>query len=921
MRKALAVIGVLVGVAGMVVCLGGLAQGQQVHRNGFEHREPSWSKGPADAPFRVSAHTLTDQTAHSGQFSEYLQFTAEQGHHIHYVYPLGRGPVNEELVASVWIKANRPGIQLLGRLVLPREPNPNQLDERLTTLIRGDQYDRVGRWQRLELRKPVALAKEQQQLMRVELKRDVDFRDAYLDQMILNLYGGPGKTEVWIDDLEAGPLLEATPFRPISRPGEGSVPGSLIGPARPPSRIAAVEFREGLLVSGKRFMFRGIRHSDTPLKALRDAGFNTVWFDYATPNQLLEEAVDLGFWVVPALPVTSNDPKLVSLDGINREIGRFLLGDAVLFWELGGGMAREQADQVVRAAQVVRASDPQRPLAVDAWDGFGPYSRTVDLVGTHRWPLMTTLELTQYRQWLEQRRLLCRPGTFLWTWVQTHLPDWYTALVYDRPWTARFEEPIGPQPEQIRLLTYLSLAAGCRGLGFWSDRFLADSHQGRDRLLALALLNQEMQMLEPLLGGADLPRWIDTSVPEIQAAVIRTNRGVLVLPMWLGKGAQFVPGQLATSKLTVVVPEVPVGTQAWLVGPAEVRSLKTERVVGGTRVTIPEFGVTSAVVFTADNHATGLLVRFQDQMRKMRPLAAQWARNLAEVELEKVSKIETQLEQGGHTLPDGTALMADARRRLQTCDDFWKANDYARAYAEAERVLRPLRILMRAQWEQAVRGLDSPVASPYAVSFFTLPRHWRFLEEVRQTSAAANQLPDGNFEKPQAALPKSESRQENKQLPAALPESWLRQENILDEVVTDMRIGPGMVKEGKQSLKLEIKPKTPQTPPPALDRTFLALNSPAIRLQPGTLVRISAWVSIPTPISASTDGALFYDSAGGEPLGVRLTGPTAWKRFTLYRRVPASGSVSVTLALTGLGTVYFDDVQIVPLIPSVAAGR
>ena len=36
-------------------------------------------------------------------------------------------------------------------------------------------------------------------------------------------------------------------------------------------------------------------------------------------------------------------------------------------------------------------------------------------------------------------------------------------------------EPIGPQPEQIRLLTYLGLAAGCRGLAFSSDRFLEDN--------------------------------------------------------------------------------------------------------------------------------------------------------------------------------------------------------------------------------------------------------------------------------------------------------------------------------------------------------------------------------------------------------------------------------------------------------------
>ena len=48
--------------------------------------------------------------------------------------------------------------------------------------------------------------------------------------------------------------------------------------------------------------------------------------------------------------------------------------------------------------------------------------------------------------------------------------------------------------------------------------------------------------------------------------------------------------------------------------------------------------------------------------------------------------------------------------------------------------MRPLRILMRAQWERAVRDLDNlPTASPYAVSFFTLPRHWKFVDGFPMT--------------------------------------------------------------------------------------------------------------------------------------------------------------------------------------------
>jgi hypothetical protein len=72
-------------------------------------------------------------------------------------------------------------------------------------------------------------------------------------------------------------------------------------------------------------------------------------------------------------------------------------------------------------------------------------------------------------------------------------------------------------------------------------------------------------------------------------------------------------------------------------------------------------------------------------------------------------------------------------------------------------------------------------------------------------------------------------------------------------------------------------------------------------------------------VGCSVDWAWFYDSAGGESLAVRLIGPTKnneWQQFHLYRRVPASGSLFVTAALTGMGTAYFDDVRVEPLVPA-----
>ncbi|HZT82133.1 MAG TPA: hypothetical protein VFA26_18040 [Gemmataceae bacterium] len=963
----------------------GLAKAQQVHRNAFEGRETAWVPGPADAAYKETAHRLTDETAHNGLHSELIALEAGAGNFIHYTYPVGRAPLADDLNLSVWVKANRPGVQLLARLVLPRERHPERLDEPLTALVRGEVYRQAERWQRLEIRQPVRLAKDQQQLLRATLKRDIDLTDAYFDQLILNLYPGPGRVQVCIDDLEVGPVLDApsatAPGAPPASPaGRGREPA----PARPMARRAAFVELEGdrLLIDKKRFFLRGIRHTDTPLEVLHEAGFNAVWFDDDAPPAQLDEAARIGFWIVPTLHLPANDPQFVSTNNLGRKVEQLADRENVLFYDLGGGLTAEQAPLVSRAAQVIRAADAHRPLAGDVWDGFSSYAGSVRLLGVHRWPLMTGLELNDYRDWLNQRRLLAPPDTFLWTWVQTHLPDWYTALVYDQPASKKFGEPIGPQPEQIRLLTYTALSAGCRGLGFWSDRFLADSHQGRDRLLAMALLNQELYMLEPLLVAAHTFSWIDTGLPQVKAAVLRGDRGILVLPMWVGGGAQFVPGQAAAANLPVRVPGVAPSMQAWEVTPGDVRSLPVRRMPGGSEVIVPEFGLTAAIVFTTDTSQTGLVVHFQNLARAMRKRAAYWACKLAEVELDKVSRVNAELEKMNHRLPDGPALLDNARARLKKATRDYNDFDYRESYLEANRALRPLRILMRAHWEEALKSLEEPkppkppeghrvgappegqpgsgpaaatgqapagaagqkppqapktdpklkpppqgqpataptklpgrdpilaVSSPYALSFYTLPRHWQFIEQARGAAPGANVLPGGDFEAP----------------PDRAPEGWqVQEEDRLDQESVELlaRRVPEGAKEGRQCLLLQIKAKKvlgrdgKELPPPAaLERTFLAIHSPAVRLAPGTLVRVTGWVRIPKKIGASADGALLYDSAGGEPLAVRLTDEVKdWKKFTLYRRVPASGQIHVTMALTGLGTVYFDDVRIEPLTP------
>src|SRR5262249_39024433 len=157
--------------------------------------------------------------------------------------------------------------------------------------------------------------------------------------------------------------------------------------------------------------------------------------------------------------------------------------------------------------------------------------------------------------------------------------------------------------------------------------------------------------------------------------------------IWIGKGAQFVPGQSAVAKLSITVPQGPLSAQAWEISAGQVTSLKSERVLGGTKGTLRDFGLTGAIVFTADT-AGATVARLQDQARQTSKVAAKLNQELAQEELAKVTRVQDELQKLGHPLPDGQALLENAQRRLQTSIDYWNKGDYREASAEAQRVLR-----------------------------------------------------------------------------------------------------------------------------------------------------------------------------------------------------------------------------------------
>ncbi|HMP58939.1 MAG TPA: hypothetical protein PKD86_06260, partial [Gemmatales bacterium] len=376
---------------------------------------------------------------------------------------------------------------------------------------------------------------------------------------------------------------------------------------------------------------------------------------------------------------------------------------------------------------------------------------------------------------------------------------------------------LGPQPEQVKLLAYLALVSGCRGLAFWDEPLaipgqatptssgsgtpppLTAAYIAPRQTLAQALLNHELALLEPLLASRHGSELVGTRHPEIKMALMRFDGGLLVIPLWLGSGAQHVAGQMTLPQLDLVVPGTPRDAQAWLVSPVDVRTLAHERVPGGVRVAIPEFALTAAVIFTADiNH----VARLQQWVLQHQRQAAQRSYELAWDQIRQVEAVQQQLAEQGHAHPATLSLLGEARRHLAEAYIAWNrgnVSDFRTAYEEAQRAQRPLRLLMRSQWEQAITSVDAPTASPFTVSYVSLPRHYRFIHEVKACQVVPNVLAAGDFEAD----------------PNETLAGWTVQSTTLDAVVPHLARVAVQPRQGRQCLKLEVRPKDSANAPAA----------------------------------------------------------------------------------------------------------
>ncbi|MFO0945084.1 MAG: hypothetical protein U1D30_03930 [Planctomycetota bacterium] len=899
----------LASVIGAIAMMGWNAHAEPFHRQTFEGKEPVFKLGLTDGEVKLLRHGMEaePERVHSGSQSERITIQAASGRFCFVEYPIAPSLVFEELDVSIWINSSRPGTTLAVRVVLPNELDPDT-KQPLVTLLKGDVCDVEQRWRRLFVRRLDVLLEQQQQLLQAQRKTKVDTRGAYIDQVLLNIHCGIGEVDVQVDDLEAGPLVAAPRTVPVDdgpgdgnkepvpvnlRDQEGNVPrmnrpGERRGDEVPMANVVG----DQLQLDGRPFFMVGMRRTEAPIETIKEAGVNTLFIDWPIPQGFEDDIARSGLQFVPMLPIAGNNsPTAVPVRGGDSQIR---LDDRAIGFYVGGGLNLSNVPIINAAVDSIRSKDTsnkRRPVLGDVSEGLRPYSRNFDMIGVRRDPLFTTLELGSYRKWLVERKNIGRPGSLFWTWVQTDVPESHARLLYGPSAGRGAKVPLGPQPEQIKLLAVQNLAAGYRGIVYSTDQSLAESAHGRDRLLQIALFNLELSLIEPFLAGGKPPLIRSSSNPRVDVAIFRHERGVLVMPFWNESGSQYVIGQASINDLQVIVESTPEAAQAFQISPGEARGLKQSRDLGGIRITIPEFDTVAMVVLSTD---VTLFARYQELTQQISQRAATWEKELAEITLAKTEEINARLETAGHAHPHAREHLASAREILAECRSKYEQGDYRMAFANGARSRRACRLLQHQHWTRAVTAwnemhagkpkpeanrpankaaektatpvvLNGPLVSePYLTSFYTLPEHFQFLQGITRASFGPNQIASGDFE----------------------------QEGNLDRVGWEYRpclgeslesnamlVGDSMLTKNKAGLRvLELTMQSKENPLPiVLEDTQTEMISPPVAVRAGQVVRISGKVRLPLGVGSSVDGAMIWDSIGGKSLALRVTAAGDWR--------------------------------------------
>ncbi|QDT54595.1 hypothetical protein Pan44_26280 [Caulifigura coniformis] len=891
------------------------ARSEEIFRDPAEGANVSWGIELREADADLVRHRRQNRLFHDGKDAEELVVRSRNvGGRIAIFRATPPAQALEDLKASLWVRYRIKGSTLGLGITFPHQIDP-ETGRPLFALIQGAPAEGSDRFQELTVTVTRDEISRVQTLHRGRLgrrvdTRTIDFRDPYVDQVVLLVPTGIGESDVHWDDLAIGPIVAPTDVEQAA--------------ASAPPRTARLSWADNRLLSdGQPVTPRFVTYQGEPATILRELCFNAAWIEDATEQSVMQalSGEGIGIFATPPAPPDAAGREKVSMPPFGPESA------AVDCWMLGR-LDMRKLDEVQHWSEMVQDADRQRRLLLgDVAGHVREFHRCVPLLGASRHIIHTSHSPADYAEFLETRRRQALAGRPMTTLLPTETAEAIR--------TTRRSTDIEPvfEPEQIALCTHLAAASGYKLFGFWTHTPLDSDAPGmEERRQILKLLNLEFRLLEPWLSSGSIIRPTDVRVGEAparqksksrvsfnpfasgwstpadeagpkspyQAVILRASPGLLVLVDSLQDGAQFQPGPMTEQSLRFITMRYDDVPTAFEVTTTSIKMIELDQqpVGGGLEVVLKDFDQHAAIVMTSD------LSKIEELRREVSVIAKEAATAsvaLATAKLTRVEKVHQELQPLSPPVADAAQTLHTARQYLRAADDDLVGGRYDEARRKSQKAMAWTRHVQKSYWDLAVKRLSSPVASPHAICFQTLPDHWRMLRRLNSDrSAGENLLRSGDFEDQDA-----------------VQTQWTLRADPSGRggVALNTRSA-----QGRFSLALTAQPATDRPAP--VDDPLVTLYSPPVAVRTGQLVRVTGRVLLPQDLQGSTDGLVVYDTLKGSVGAHRFrkaSPPGKWQSFEMYRDVLSSGEFKLVFELRGWGEAWIDDLAVSAIEPQEPA--
>lgn len=679
-----------------------------------------------------------------------------------------------------------------------------------------------------------------------------------------------------------------------------------------------IRFNQRILTVGakKPLGVRAVEYQGEPFPFLKNLQFNAIWLKAAPTADQLAEASRLDLWLIAPPPVgqetvsAANGAPVEAPAGVLPYFNRSTVGaeyDPVLIWNLGSERTSEQYASVKAASDYIRQLDPhRRPVVCQASSGLTDYADIgsgVDLLLLDRKPMLGSLDLLDYGRWLKNYQRIGTPDFPYWNRIQTE-PD-PSMLAQCRYFGAVDEMPGIVSYEQMRQQMRLSMAAGIHGFLFSSSAPLdGPDREAQYRAAALELLNLELILTDAWFAAGEPEELIDSEDETLSAAILRTERTSLLLPISIEPENQLVFGQAAANNRSFIVP-VRDGYSADLLLPGNLRKVPSHRRAGGIRLDLEEISMNTLVFLAQSDWYTRVTAEKSPILgTRMAQLAIRLAKMRLDLYRNTLGAIQQMNDQGeipqvaGRpflTIPEQATVLQQTCASIDLAEEYLRQDDPSQAYLQAERALREIRMNQQRFRKLATRSdLCRPVL-PVSAAFDTLPAYldnYGRITSGRLRVTNENRLVGGDMERTDQWT----------------QGGWTRNEIPVPGLTSGLSRSPLAARSGQYGLLFSLAATSSAAPlEPANVPMWVEVP---VNVKTGELVCIEGWIKIEKPLVNGVDGFMIYDSHGGRSLAQRYSEMTDWRPFAFYRYAAWDGEMRIVFALSAIGEVKLDDVTV-----------